>query len=135
MYTRGSRSHNTRGNDGSQWLHPDIVAVKPVDKAWGKRVKAYGHANGSICTRLWSFEVKKMLTVANIGKCFLQAVSSSSWAHEGYLVVTTIADDQVEQGLRMLPALHSIGAILFDPENPPEDEILLPAQKKPDADW
>lgn len=35
----------------------------------------------------------------------------------------------------MLSALHGIGVILLDPENPSESEILLPAQKKPDADW
>ena len=114
-------------------LHPDIVAMEPVDKAWGKHVKACGHASGSTCVRLWSFEVKKTLTVANIRKCFFQAVSNSSWAHEGYLVATAIADDRVEQELRMLSALHGIGVILLDPENPSESEILLPAQKKPDA--
>ena len=78
---------------------------------------------------------KKALTVANIRKCFFQAVSNSSWAHEGYLVATAIADDRVDQELRMLSALHGIGVILLDPENPSESEILLPAQKKPDADW
>ena len=81
MRIREGRSHNTRGNGGNQWLHPDIVAMEPVDKAWGKHVKACGHASGSTCVRLWSFEVKKTLTVANIRKCFFQAVSNSSWAH------------------------------------------------------
>ncbi|MFR1532553.1 MAG: hypothetical protein ACLSTO_01975 [Bilophila wadsworthia] len=109
MRIREGRSHNTRGNGGNQWLHPDIVAMEPVDKAWGKHVKACGHASGSTCVRLWSFEVKKTLTVANIRKCFFQAVSNSSWAHEGYLVATAIADDRVEQELRMLSALHGIG--------------------------
>ena len=118
MRIREGRSHNTRGNGGNQWLHPDIVAMEPVDKAWGKHVKACGHASGSTCVRLWSFEVKKTLTVANIRKCFFQAVSNSSWAHEGYLVATAIADDRVEQELRMLSALHGIGVILLDPENP-----------------
>ena len=135
MRIREGRSRNTRGNGGNQWLHPDIVAMEPVDKAWGKHVKACGHASGSTCVRLGSFEVKKTLTVANIRKCFFQAVSNSSWAHEGYLVATAIADDRVEQELRMLSALHGIGVILLDPENPSESEILLPAQKKPDADW
>ena len=59
MRIREGRSHNTRGNGGNQWLHPDIVAMEPVDKAWGKHVKACGHASGSTCVRLWSFEVKK----------------------------------------------------------------------------
>lgn len=135
MRIREGRSRNTRGNGGNQWLHPDIVAMEPVDKAWGKHVRACGHASGSTCVRLWSFEVKKTLTVANVRKCFFQAVSNSSWAHEGYLVATAIADGRVDQELRMLSALHGIGVILLDPENPSESEILLPAQKRPDADW
>lgn len=126
----GKAAPTIRGETGgNQWLHPDIVAMEPVDKAWGKHVKACGHASGSTCVRLWSFEVKKTLTVANIRKCFFQAVSNSSWAHEGYLVATAIADDRVEQELRMLSALHGIGVILLDPENPSESEILLPHRK------
>lgn len=132
---RENRSRNTRGNGGNQWLHPDIVSLEPIDKAWGKHVRACGHASGSTCVRLWSFEVKKTLTVANVRKCFFQAVSNSSWAHEGYLAATSIADERVEQELRMLSALHGIGVILLDPENPSESEMLLPARKKADADW
>jgi hypothetical protein len=65
---------------------------------------------------------------------FFQAVSNSSWANEGYLVAMSVANN-VEQELRMLSALHGIGVILLNPENPSESEILLPAIARPEIDW
>ncbi len=85
--------------------------------------------------RLWSFEVKKELNNSNIRSSFFQAVSNSSWANEGYLVATSISTNEVEEELRMLSALHGIGVILLNPENPTESEILLPARRRPEVDW
>ena len=135
MRIRENCSGTTRGAGGNQWLHPDIVAMEPVDRRWGKHIRHCAKINGSTSVRLWSFEVKKTLTLGNVRKCFFQAVSNSSWAHEGYLVVTAIADERVEQELRMLSSLHGIGVILLDPENPSESEMFLPAQRRVDADW
>lgn len=135
MRIRENCSGNTRGAGGNQWLHPDIVAMEPVDRRWGKHIRHCAKINGSTSVRLWSFEVKKTLTLGNVRKCFFQSVSNSSWAHEGYLVVTAIADERVEQELRMLSSLHGIGVILLDPENPSESEMFLPAQRRVDADW
>lgn len=132
---RESCSRNTRGAGGNQWLHPDVVAMEPVDRKWSKHIRHCAKINGSTSVRLWSFEVKKTLTLGNVRKCFFQAVSNSSWAHEGYLVATAIADERVEQELRMLSSLHGIGVILLDPENPSESEIFLPARRRIDADW
>lgn len=135
MRIRENCSGNTRGAGGNQWLHPDIVAMEPVDRRWGKHIRHCAKINGSTSVRLWPFEVKKTLTLGNVRKCFFQAVSNSSWAHEGYLVATAIADERVEQELRMLSSLHGIGVILLDPENPSESEMFLPAQRRVDADW
>ena len=76
-----------------------------------------------------------MLNSLNVRKSFFQAVSNSSWANEGYLVTTSISDNKVEQELRMLSALHGIGVILLNPENPSEREILLPPKSRPEVDW
>ncbi|WP_165177808.1 HrgA protein [Desulfovibrio sp. ZJ369] len=132
---RESCSHNARGAGGNQWLHPDVAAMEPVDEKWNKYTRQCVKLNGSTSVRLWSFEVKKTLTLGNVRKCFFQAVSNSSWAHEGYLVATGIAEERVEQELRMLSSLHGIGVILLDPENPSESEIFLPARRRIDADW
>lgn len=100
------RSKNNLGSGGNQWLHPDIVAMEPVAQKWHQHVKTCVQQGGGQSVRLWSFEVKKTLTMGNVRKCFFQAVSNSTWASEGYLVATAISDSRVEQELRMLSALH-----------------------------
>jgi hypothetical protein len=129
------RSKNSRGSGGNQWLHPDIVAMQPVDKEWDDLIRSCVKQGAGQSVRLWSFEVKKELTGSNARKSYFQAVSNSSWANEGYLVATSISDSKVEQELRMLSALHGIGVILLNPENPSESEMMLPAKSRVEADW
>ena len=129
------RSKNSYGSGGNQWLHPDIVAMQPVDKEWNDLIRTCVKYGSGQSVRLWSFEVKKELNSSNTRKHFFQAVSNSSWANEGYLVTTLISTDAVEQELRMLSALHGIGVILLNPENPSESEILLPARARMEVDW
>ncbi|MGX2712808.1 COG2958 family protein [Acinetobacter baumannii] len=129
------RSKNSRGQNGNQWLHPDIVAMQPLDRHWNELVKSCVKHGSGQNVRLWSFEVKKELNSTNIRSSFFQAVSNSSWANEGYLVATSISTSDVEDELRMLSALHGIGVILLTPENPTESEILLPARRRTEVDW
>jgi hypothetical protein len=129
------KSRNQRGSGGNTWLHPDIVAMQAVDKEWNELVRTCVKNGDGQSVRLWSFEVKITLNSSNVRKSFFQAVSNSSWANEGYLVATAISDNKVEQELRMLSALHGIGVILLNPENPSESEILLPAKSRPEIDW
>ena len=109
--------------------------MQPLDKTWHDFIKTCVKHGSGQNVRLWSFEVKKELTSANIRSSYFQAVSNSSWAHEGYLVATSISNQDTEEELRMLSALHGIGVILLNPENPTESEILLPAKRRQDADW
>jgi hypothetical protein len=129
------RSKNSRGSGGNQWLHPDIVAMQPIDKEWNDLIRSCVKQGAGQSVRLWSFEVKKELSVSNARKSFFQAVSNSSWANEGYLVATSISDSNVEQELRMLSSLHGIGVILLNPENPSESEMMLPARPRAEVDW
>lgn len=129
------KSSNTRGQNGNQWLHPDLVAMQPLDKKWHELIKTCVKHGSGQNVRLWSFEVKKELNSSNIRSSFFQAVSNSSWANEGYLVATSISTAEVEDELRMLSALHGIGVILLIPDNPTESEILLPARRKQEVDW
>ena len=129
------RSKNSRSSGGNQWLHPDIVAMQPVDKEWNELIRNCVKQGAGQSVRLWSFEVKKELTSSNARRSFFQAVSNSSWANEGYLVATSISDSTVEQELRMLSALHGIGVILLNPENPSESEMMLPAKARAEVDW
>ena len=129
------RSKNSYGKGGNQWLHPDIVAMQPVDKEWNDLVRNCAKLGSGQTVRLWSFEVKKELNSSNVRKSFFQAVSNSSWANEGYLVATSISDAVVEQELRMLSQLHGIGVILLNPQNPTESEMMLPATARAEVDW
>jgi len=129
------RSKNSRGSGGNQWLHPDIVAMQPIDKEWNELIRSCVKQGAGQSVRLWSFEVKKELNGANARKSFFQAVSNSSWANEGYLVATSISDSKVEQELRMLSSLHGIGVILLNPENPSESEMMLPSKSRAEVDW
>ena len=129
------RSKNSKGIGGNQWLHPDIVAMQPIDKEWNELIRNCIKQGAGQSVRLWSFEVKKELNSTNVRKSFFQAVSNSSWANEGYLVATSISDNNVEQELRMLSSLHGIGVILLNLENPSESEIMLPSKTKSEIDW
>ncbi|MCF7792057.1 MAG: hypothetical protein K9M56_08680 [Victivallales bacterium] len=129
------RSKNSYGSGGNQWLHPDIVAMQTLDREWNELIRTCVKHGSGQNVRLWSFEVKKELNSTNARKCFFQAVSNSSWANEGYLVTTSLSTNAVEQELRMLSALHGIGVILLNSENPSESEILLPARSRIEVDW
>lgn len=126
-------SKNSKGKGGNQWLHPDIVALQPLDKSWNEAVRdCVRHGNDS-AVRLWSFEVKKALLPGNVRQCFFQAVSNSSWAHFGYLVATELGN--VEEELQMLCALHGIGVLLLNTESLFDSQILIPAREKLAVDW
>ncbi len=128
------RSSNKRGPQGNHWLHPDIVAIQPLDLQWSELVRTCAkHAAGQN-VKLWSFEVKKQLNGSNLRSSFFQAVSNSSWAHEGYLVATELVNVEMDE-LSMLSALHGIGFILLNIKNPEKSTVLLPARSKAEADW
>lgn len=129
------RSKNSRGSGGNQWLHPDIVAMQTVDKEWNELIRNCVKQGAGLSVRLWSFEVKKELNSSNARKSFFQTVSNSSWANESYLVATSISDANVEQELRMLSALHGVGIILLNVENPTESKMMLPSKARAEIDW
>lgn len=127
-------SKNSKGKGGNHWLHPDIVAMQPLDRSWSPVVRTSASFSGHSSVRLWSFEVKKALTKSNVRECFFQAVSNSSWANFGYLVATELGND-VEAELQMLCALHGIGVLLLNTDSLFDSQILIPAQEKPAVDW
>lgn len=128
------RSKNSHGNGGNHWLHPDIVALEPLDKGWDPVIKTCVRHGNDSSVRLWSFEVKKHLTKGNVRRYFFQAVSNSSWAHFGYLVITGLNPD-VESELQMLSSLHGIGVLLLNTESLFDSQVLIPAKERPNVDW
>ena len=63
-------SKNSHGSGGNHWLHPDIVALEPMDKHWDEVVKECVRHGDGRAVRLWSFEVKKSLTKSNVRQYF-----------------------------------------------------------------
>lgn len=128
------KSKNSHGNGGNHWLHPEVVALEPLDQCWDEIVRSCVRSGNHSSVRLWSFEVKKHLTKGNVRKYFFQAVSNSSWANFGYLVATGLNSD-VEAEIQMLSSLHGIGVLILDTESLFDSQILIPAQERNNVDW
>lgn len=127
-------SSNSRGPNGNKWLFPDLVGMEDFGHDWNDEIKKCVKEIGDKRARLWSFEVKVLLNRSNVRESWFQAVSNSSWANFGYLIASQITTDSINE-LRILSAVHGIGVIRLDVENPAESEILIPAKEKFDIDW
>ncbi|UOR66213.1 HTH domain-containing protein [Helicobacter pylori] len=117
-----------------EWNYPDIVGVyfpynkySPFDKYDGEILK-FLHHTGQKKHKLFSFELKVNLKFTNLKESYFQAVSNSSWANEGYLVVKNI-DDEVLGELRRLNQSFGIGVIKLESEIS-NSKILLPARER-----
>lgn len=127
------KSQRSRYNE---WIHPDIVGFYlPLDD-WRPDVIEFNRLSDNNSLRLFSFEMKKSLTKANYREAFFQAVSNSSWAHEGYLVATEILqDDEFLSELERLASSFGIGIIQLDPTDIDSSGILYPARSRENLDW
>lgn len=86
------RSKNSRGSGGNQWLHPDIVAMQPVDKEWHELIRSCVKQGAGQSVRLWSFEVKKNYQAQTQEKAFskllviLAGQTKGIWLQHQYLI-------------------------------------------------
>ena len=120
----------------NDWIHPDIVGFYlPLDD-WRPDVIEFNRLSDNNSLRLFSFEMKKSLTKANYREAYFQAVSNSSWAHEGYLVAAEILqDDEFLAELERLASSFGIGIIHLDPADIDSSPILYPARGRDALDW
>lgn len=128
------RSSNTRGPKGNRWLYPDMVAMEDLSADWHSEVKDCVGQYADQRTKLWSFEVKRLVNRSNVREAYFQAVSNSSWANYGYLVTANLDSDAFKE-LRMLFTLHGIGIITLNADAPYESQILIPARERHQLDW
>jgi hypothetical protein len=129
------KSANKQGPRGNKWLYPDVVGMEDLTADWHQEVKGLVNEYADKRTKLWSIEVKMLLNRSNIREAFFQTVSNSSWANCGYLATAEIEGADTMKELRMLFALHGIGLIQIDIENPAESQILIPARERLEVDW
>ena len=129
------RSANKRGPQGNRWLFPDLVALENLTVDWTSEVQNCVSEAGAQKARMWSFEVKLFLNRSNVREAYFQTVSNSSWANFAYLVAGEIEGTETLKELRMLAALHGIGLIKLDADNPAESQIYIPARERQEIDW
>jgi len=129
------RASNKRGPNGNRWLYPDMVGMEDLGMDWHREVRDCVRQYSDKRTRLWSFEVKRLINRSNVRECFFQAVSNSSWANFGYLVAAEINGQDTLKELRMLFAAHGIGVIKLDVDNPADSQVLIPARERSEIDW
>ncbi|MFB1269003.1 HTH domain-containing protein [Helicobacter pylori] len=119
-----------KGEGGEcKWNYPDIVGVYfPYNKYKEETLKFLQHT-GQKRHKLFSFELKKELSLSNLKESYFQAVSNSTWANEGYLVVFEEIEDKVLGELRRLSQSFGIGVIKLESEIS-NSKILLPAKER-----
>lgn len=120
----------------NEWLHPDLVGVYFPFRDYRKETLEIQHHLSISSIRLFSFEMKISLTFTNLREYYFQAVSNSSWANEGYLVVLKLDEDPtLKDEIRRLNNAFGIGVIKLNPENVYESEIIFPSRYNQEIDW
>lgn len=105
-------------------------------QGWNTPVVHLAQSSGVIAAKLYSFEMKVSVDFTTLREYFFQAVSNSSWAHEGYLVVAEIdGDPEFAEELRRLSQSFGIGVIQLDTVRVEDSEILLTAKERSEVDW
>ena len=137
IYTKTINDKLSKKSGYNAWIHPDIVGFSlPLEDCWCPEVIEFNRLSDNNSLRLFSFELKKTLNTGNYREAFFQAVSNSSWAHEGYLVAANILDDpDFLAELERLASSFGIGIIQLDIENVDSSLVLHWAEIKEVLDW
>jgi len=133
IFHENSKKHQKGYN---KWLHPDLVGIYfPFDKFQSNILKLLETLKDN-AYKLFSFEIKIELNFSNLRQCYFQAVSNSSWAHEGYLVALKLQDEPLLMDeIRRLNNAFGIGIIRINAKNIEQSEILFSAKKAEFLDW
>lgn len=117
-----------KGKNAEKWMHPDLVSVHLPFDDLDQNTIALAKNTGIETINIFSFEMKKEVTITNVREYYFQAVSNSSWANEGYLVAPKFTDEALKQ-LSKLNASFGIGVIRLNVEDVHQSEILLPSRE------
>ena len=136
IYTKTIFHERSYKSGYNEWVHPDVVGFYIPLEDWNVDVIEFNRLSDNNSLRMFSFEIKKTLNKSNYRESFFQAVSNSSWSHEGYLVASDILkDDDFLSELERLAQSFGIGIIELDLEDIDASSILYPAKGKPTLDW
>ena len=124
------------GQKHNEWLHPDIVGFALPSEDWNGSLVPLAQLSGALTAKVYSFELKLRIDFPTLRPSFFEAVSNSSWAHEGYLVAADIdADAKLREELERLSQSFHIGVIQLDLQAPDDSQILYPARGRTELDW
>nr|WP_314467949.1 HTH domain-containing protein [uncultured Campylobacter sp.] len=127
------RSIKEKGGQ-NEWLHPDVVGVHFGFNDFAKTSFDLLKKLNVINHKLYSFEIKISLDWSNLKSSYFQAVSNSSWANEGYLVVFDFDEnDEIMQELRRLNTNFGIGLIKLDTEILSSKILIASKQRQIDS--
>lgn len=137
IYTKTVFHEKSKKISLNQWSHPDIVGFSTPLNDWDREVINLNKITDNDFIKIYSFELKKSLDRNNYREYFFQAVSNSSWAHEGYLVATNIniEDTDLAEELERLTQAFGIGIIHLDIEDIDASSIVYPPKRKETLDW
>ncbi len=136
IYTKTIYHEKSQRSGYNEWIHPDMVGFYLPLEDWQPDVIEFNRLSDNNSLKMFSFELKKSLSKSNYREAYFQAVSNSSWAHEGYLVASEIMqDDDFLSELERLASSFGIGIIHLDPNDIDSSTILYPARSKNNLDW
>ncbi|EHH4696648.1 HrgA protein [Campylobacter upsaliensis] len=117
-------------NGKDKWNYPDIVGVYfPYDDYQNETLGLLESLKLNNY-KIFSFELKININFSNLKESYFQAVSNSSWANEGYLVVLKELDSEVLSEPRRLNQSFGIGVIQLDGSEISNSKIVLSAKEK-----
>lgn len=129
VYAKTIKHEKSKKTQSGQdkWNYPDIVGVHfPFNDYSERETLELSQNLNRRDFKIYSFELKVCLDFSNLKESYFQAVSNSSFANEGYLVVYEELDSEVLDELRRLHSSFGIGLIKLELE-PTETQVLLPS--------
>jgi len=122
------KSSNTKDNH-QKWIHPDMIGIHFQNLKNKFSQSLMKLTNKTDAFNLISYELKREIkTDYELKKCYFQAVSNSSWANFGYLVVFDISQNLYDE-MERLTESFGIGVIELK-SNPYESEVLFQSKYK-----
>lgn len=131
------KSVNTKNKIG-KWTNPDIVGINPIIFSFNELFQQEIQKQGTFSNKVaefYSFELKIKVDKSNITEAYFQAVSNSSWANYGYLVVEDYENNLLFlDNLSRLNNAYGIGLIKLNTKDPTKSEIIISARYNENVD-
>ena len=135
-YLKTIRHSKSDKKEFGEWVHPDMVGCYFPFGDWTNEVVEVSTLLGASAFKLFSYELKRQLSLSNLREAFFQTVSNSSWANETYLAAADIdTDADFNNELERLSSAFGVGIIKLNIEDPDSSELVLPARSRDSIDW